>query len=402
MSDTLNPAALAQALRTAVLAQHFERTPDPRAGGAALRHFPSIDLAVCAFTPRGPVAANVLFSREHPQGHVAQLGPQLGPLQDVRFDADLRDAELNSIAWAPDADWSRLQWLPLGPQPAGAQRFVAPYPASLCKLMVAVGLALALDAGSAHLDEAWTFEGRTRMLRDWQFDMLAVSCNTATSALVALLHARDVLGRPHALHALFERLGLPTLRLAQTRSDGGWGNAAGAGVGQLQMTAWDTLRLLWWLDPDAPSPPWLDVAAPRLQPGSRDELLRGLRGQGLDIVLSSAALAGLPGWQPGIPGAVQPGWVDDQGVWRAGEYDFPPAVHPLVAQVQFAHKIGNTENYSSDAGIVRSLRSGGRHYLIALFSNLGSRYAPHPLAAGPWGLPALGAHIDAYLARALA
>jgi hypothetical protein len=61
--------------------------------------------------------------------------------------------------------------------------------------------------------------------------------------------------QPHALHRLFERLRLRTLRLADTTPRGGWRNADGAGVGHLQMTAWDSLRLLWWLDPEAPPLP---------------------------------------------------------------------------------------------------------------------------------------------------
>ncbi|RVT87589.1 hypothetical protein [Inhella crocodyli] len=397
----LTADTLARALRAAVQAQALHLSPDAMRGGQPMAHPPSVDLAVVAFPSGGPpVGANVLLSREHPEGHVAALPADFGPVQGLRFDADRQDADGNSIAWWPDTDWRTLPWEPLWG--AGPARFVAPYPASVLKLQVAVGVALVLPVNG--WSQAWTHAGRERPLRDWLFDMLAVSCNTSTSALVAWLHAQGALRTDghDALHRLWAALQLPTFRLKGTQPDGGWGNAAGAGVGRIQMTAWDTVRLMWWLDPDAPAAPWLSPDAPRLPEPHRQELLRGLRGQGLDIVLSSATLAGLPGWVEGIPAQVQPGWVQPDGRWRADDRDYPPAVRPRTEQVRFAHKIGNTENYAADAGIVQALQTGGRHYLIALFSNLGQRYAPHPRAAGPWGLPALGAAVDAFLTESLA
>lgn len=402
----LSHDSLAQALRAAVRAQNFAATPDPLNGGRPLREPPSLDLAVIAF-PRGaaPVAANLLFSREHPGGLIAPLPPRCGAQSALGYVADVQDADGRSIAWLPGADWSAIDWRPLhghGP------RVVAPYPASLFKLMLAVGVAHGLDCGWLSLDERWGHAGDTRPVRAWLFDMLAVSCNRSTSALVALAHARGLLADerdgPHALHRLFAALDLPTLRLARTRPDGGWGNAAGAGVGQLQMTAWDTVRLLWWLDqqdPDRPAPPcpWLAPDAPRLQPAGREALLAGLRGQGLDIVLSSGSLSGLPGWRPGIANATPAAWRQADGSLAVGDYRFPAGPAPR-AEVEYAHKIGNTENYAADAGIVRSLRAGGRHYLIALTSNLGQRYAPQPGCAGPWGLAALGAAVDTLLHEA--
>ncbi len=398
----LTQESLAQGLLDAVRAQRFETTPDPLDGGRPLRQPPSLDLAVIAFPPGGgAVAANVLFSRDHPQGLVAPTPAGCGAQQAIAYLADLQDEAGVSIAWQPGADWDALPWRALHGQ---GPRFVAPYPASLLKLMLAVGLAHGVDRGLVRLDEVWGHEGRARPVRAWQFDMLAVSCNTSTSALVALAHARGLLDAetqgPHALHRLFALLGLPTLRFASTRPDGGWGNAAGAGVGQLQMTAWDTVRLLWWLDTEAPPCPWLPPDAPRLQATSREALLAALRGQGLDTVLSSSSLSGLPGWQRGIPNALDAAWRLPDGSAEVGDYRFPPGPQP-AAEVLYAHKIGNTENYAADAGIVRSLRAGGRHYLIALTSNLGQRYAPTPGGSGPWGLAGLGAAVDALLKRSL-
>ncbi len=390
---------LAQALLEAVRAQAFEQNPDAMRNGAAMRHHPSIDLAVVAFTSGGPVAANVLFSREHPEGHSAAIGPAFSAVQGLRFDADLQDEAHRSIAWWPDADWTNLRWRPLWGN--GPLRFVAPYPASVFKLMLAVGLAYCVDTKHWNWDDAFTFKGQTRPLRDWMFDMLAVSSNNSTSALTAALHHFGLLGSVNQLHQLFDQIGLPTLRLANTSADGGWTNGAGAGVGHLQMTAWDTARLLWWLDPAAPIGPWLAPMAPMLSDASRQEVLNGLQRQGLDIVLSSAALGGLPGFEPGIPAQVQPGWRQADGSWVAGEYRFPAAESAMAETVLFAHKVGNTENYSAEAGIVTGLPPCKRHYIVALFSNLGERYAPHPLAAGPWGLPKLGAAIDRFMTHHL-
>lgn len=324
---------LAQALLSAVRAQDFGSTPDALQRGGPVADFPSLDLAVVAFPAHAaPVWANVLFSREHPQGLVGETGSDAGSLGNVRFVADVRDAAGVSTAWQPGADWSRMAWMPLHGN--GPCRVVAPYPASLLKLMVAVGVGLAFDAGGVHWDQAWTHAGRTRTVDAWCTDMIAISCNESTSAMVALLHAQGLLGPArHALDEAFAARALHTLRLDGTQPDGGWGNAAGAGVGRIQMTAWDTVRLLWLLDPAAPRAPWC-AAPPLLSTAARDRLLGWLGAQRLHHVL------GLP------------------------------------AEADFLHKTGTTENYGSDAGIVRGRAPNGRHYLIALLSNLGSRYAP--------------------------
>lgn len=183
------------------------------------------------------------------------LPANAGPVRGVQFLADVHDAAGVSVAWAPESDW---QALPQTRRWGAGEPLRAPYPASLLKLMLAVGLAWGCQLGSGRYEDDWTFEGACRPLRDWQFDMLALSCNRATSAAVAWLHACGAIRRAGAaeahneLHALFGALDLPTLRLANTQPDGGWGNAAGAGVGQIQMSAWDSLRLRWGLDPPLP------------------------------------------------------------------------------------------------------------------------------------------------------
>ena len=100
---------LARSLIQAVLAQDFGSTTDAWRSGQALDAFPSIDLAVVSFAPgRAPRWANVLFSREHPLGLVAEMAAEMaadaGAIGNIRFDADQRDATFESPAWLPGAD----------------------------------------------------------------------------------------------------------------------------------------------------------------------------------------------------------------------------------------------------------------------------------------------------------
>jgi hypothetical protein len=347
---------LGLALRDAVLAQDFGATPDAWAGGRPVGEaggFPSLDLALIVFPDGGrePIAANVLFSREQPHGQIAAIAPGFGAVMGLRFVADVRGAApgFDSLAWAPGADWSRIAFPALWPLAAGASmpRFVAPYPASLIKLLVAVGVGIAVDA--AHVEWPEALE-----------PMLTVSSNEATDECVALLHRVGLL--PAELNRRLAAYGLPTLQLNDTTPAGGWRNADGAGVGHLHMTAWDTARLLWLLDHDAPRAPWLSPGAPPLVSTATRERLRAvLARQQLDEILSAGKLHGLPGAVPGGPDA------------------------PV-----FAHKTGTTDNYASDAGIWRDPATG-LHAIVALFTSLGRRFAFHPEAATTARLQALGA-----------
>jgi hypothetical protein len=336
----------AEILRSTVRELDFGATADALQGGGPVGAHPSIDLAVAVF-PRNkpPLWANVLFSREHPAGLVAEIGADAGAVQNIRFEGDLQDHKGDSSAWLPGADWQRLPFRPLLPGDTRLLRFVAPYPASLLKLMVAVGVGLALDRG----------------LADWPpalEPMLVVSDNDATTECVALLHRLELV---ETLNHRFAELGLATLQLNGTQPNGGWRNADGSGVGHIHMTAWDTLRLLWLLDAQAPPPPWLPPGTTLLRDTTRAHLQAVLRRQQLDHVLSSGSLRKLPGWVPGLPDA--------------------PA---------FAHKTGSTQNYASDAGIVTT---GQVHGIVAVLTSLGTRYAPHERCATTWRLPRLGAAV---------
>jgi len=408
------PAALADALRQAVQRALAE--------APAFDPSPNLDLAVVvlppAAAPAAPVVwANLLRSREFPDGWVADIGADAGAVRGLRYLADARDEVGTSVAWQAGTDWTALPEATFAPLAGdGPRRFIAPYPASLVKLMVLVGVAHLVDQGLAGWDEPWPHGQAVGALAptvaQWCEPMVVASSNDATSALVALLHARGLLRRAppppgehgpgtelhNGLQALFAAQGLATLRLANTRPDGGWLNHDGAGVGQLQMTAWDTVRLLWrLLGPDAPPAPWLPAAAaPLLSADSRARVWGWLRGQALHEVLSSTLLAGRPGWVPGIPARLPARWIAADGSVSVAGTRFPPDVRPAqaAADAVFWHKTGGTQSYASDAGLV--LGDGGRRYLIALTSTLGSRHAPPELAA-PWALPRLGAAVDAWL-----
>jgi hypothetical protein len=352
---------LSRELLRAVRDQRFDEAADRWRDGAAAEAHPSIDLAVVRFAPgRAPLAANVLFSREHPFGLTAEFSGMLGPVAHLRFDQDLQGETGDSIAWLPGADWSRISFVPL--HGSGPVRMVAPYPASLLKLMVAVGVGLAVEAGRVTWAEVMPALE----------PMIIVSSNEATDHCVALLHRAGCIA---TLHERLRGWGLPTLQLNRTTPNGGWRNADGSGVGHIHMTAWDTVRLLWLLDADAPPAPWLAAGAPLLQPATRAQLRAVLARQELDEILSSGRLRGVRGWMPGLPDA--------------------PA---------FAHKTGTTDNYASDAGIVKT---DSTHYLIAVLTSLGRRYAaPDPDRPGAesrcattWKLPALGAAVHALMEK---
>lgn len=170
------------------------------------------------------------------------------------------------------------------------------------------------------------------------------------------------------------------------------------------MTAWDTVRLLWLMSEGLPPATWqVQSETPLLQAESRQLLWQMLREQGLHEILSSTALTGVAGWQVGIP-AVMPGrWVQFDGSAQVETTHFPPDIRPAHAKATalFAHKTGTTDNYAADAGLVTSLRPQGRRYCIALTTNLGRRYAPHPNCATDWRVPRLGAAIDTWLQERL-
>lgn len=378
--------------------------------GDHLQFLPSIDLAVILFPAEAtkPIqVGHVLLARHLPQGYVPRHDPETLGVTDVRWCRDQ----------GPEGRWDELIWTPrtwasLLPGQPGVD-FISPYPASVLKLMVGVGVMQAVEQGRIDLDQDLEYKSIPQPISRWMEQMLQLSDDRATFVLIKLLHDLGVIqtqeaqpDRPCAerqqrqdqvnqLNASLACRGLLTLQLNSTRAcDGSFYNQAGSGVGEIHMTAWDTARLLWLLDPDAPPPAWKtpagDLVPPLLSPLSQRYLVEQLLGeQGFHDVLSTTALCGRPGVQDGIPALLPPRWINPDGCrvrlqdneeWQDYSQDVRPC--NARAEVTFAHKTGLTKNYASDVGIVRGLPDRGhhRHYIIAFFSNLGYRYTDqiHP------------------------
>jgi hypothetical protein len=389
-SHCLDSPSLATRVLQAVREADFASTWDLEAQ-ATIARTPNVDVAVIAFQEGcAPAMANVLLSHDAPQGHVASL--------------DAESLAVTGVTWRP---WSYARWegqqawdAPWAPEatvgPAhGALNHMVPNPVSLFKLLVGVGVMMGVDEGRISLSEPLsvssthpesTYEGT---VGEAMALMLSASDNATTSALIKRLHAAGLL--PHALHERLGTLGLHTLRIDNTRPDGSWRPPEAVDTtGAFHMTSWDTARLLWLLDEEAPAPGW-KVGGAAVDAGflsaSSKQYLRGLlEEQGWHEVLSTTATCGIEGREPGIP-AVQPRrWLNDpeggdHGVTVEGiAMTADVRACNAEAEVRFAHKTGLSEGFGSDAGIVRGLEGHERHYVIALTSNLGFRYTDRALS----------------------
>jgi hypothetical protein len=441
--DCLTSDELSQAVLTAVREQRFHETRDfLQNEGQPVAETPSLDISVIAF-PEGcaPAVANILLSRDLPEGYRASIDAVTFEVNGVRWMRDRRDARTGeSVLWRKGADWDAQRLTPLAPGRPGI-RFVVPYPASAVKILPAIGVLRLVDRGAVRLDDPLDHDGRTASVLTWLDEMITVSSNAATFALTRLLHAHGEIvaeesdaerARPcdertarretrNALHEVLDRVGLDTLRYSRTRPcDGSFLNSAGAGVGEHHMTSWDAVRLLWLLDQSAPVPSWQVAGRPVpgdvLSAASKQLLVDRLLGeQALHEALSSTLTCGQPGRAEGIPARLADRWLTSPAAGdfsvRLGETRHTEDVRSCNerAEVLFAHKTGLTENYGSDIGIVRGLaaapgRPATRHYLIGLLSNLGSRYTPSCASGGlcyTQKIPALGKAIDDFLAARL-
>lgn len=367
---------LSRVLLDAVRAQQFERIADGT-GGARLRPMPVLDLALVAFPPgTHPLWANVLFSPAYPQGVAADIGSDAGAVRNVWFDSDATPA----------------------PVPPRQAVFRAPHPGGLAALMFAVGIARCVDQRRCAWDDHFAHDGRRSTVGARFDEMLSQGCAAATSALVDMLHRCDAITPTHnALEAAFDLYGLSTLRTEGTTRDGRWADVPG-----LCMTAWDTARLLWLADTDAPRPPWVPPGlGPPLRPASASRLRSALDDQALHLLLSSTALSGEPGWVAGLPARLPARWIDGEGAAHTEERHFAPDVRAAsaAASLSFAHLVGSGEDLAADAGIVRGLGARSRtHYIVALLCSMGTQESPGGACVAPWKLAALGRTIDAALA----
>lgn len=405
-STALSPleTAVLSAVRDAGFAEVFDFGPAnedrsvPPGSARKIGGTPNVDVAVIQFDRRGAMVAcvNVLLSRDYPDGRVVPVDSNTcaAAVRFRRWDIDRWNGgtfdsetgrQLTQKGWVDNPPMTDADDIVPGRTNATLE-FMAPYPASLFKVMVAFHIMRMVDGGILTLETPITYtvpdqKEETHPLRDWMDPMITWSDNRATRALLQMLHRRDHI---KLLNREFRDLGLDTLQINGTRAIDGYGWAPG----QIHMTALDTARLFWLID-GAPGELWHDaegkpVTANFLSDSSRKYLKQLLGDQGLNEALSTSNLPGMKNVSPGIPSKVASRWIDPtNGTVTTAGVNFGVDVRESNAQaeVAFAHKSGLTYNYGSDAGIVTSLPGKPfRHYIIAILANLGYRYVDEAFA----------------------
>ena len=406
---------LESALLAAVRAEHFERVIDFGAGNESrpvkaglglpakqIAQSPNVNVAVIQLDAAGHMVdqAYVLLSRDYPDGLIVPLDKNSGAstVRFIRWDIERSDGgtfaredghQLTTKGWTNNSPLTAADDIVPGRIPQGGTpyQFMAPYPASLFKSMVAFHVMRMIDAGKLTLDTEYVYavtnaKPEPRKIRDWLDPMITVSDNHATSALLKMLHDKNEI---EPLNREFRDLNLGTLQINATSAADGrsWT------PGQIHMTAFDVARLFWIMD-GGPGELWLGadgkpVTAKLLSDSSRTFLKKLLSEQGFNDALTTANFPGAKNVRPGIPSRVAERWINPTNghVVVDGE-DFGVDIRAANAraEVNFAHKTGLTFNYGSDAGIVTSLPGQPfRHYVIAFLGNLGHRYADEVFAS---------------------
>ena len=376
--DKYDPTPAALAPRVALAASDF----------APIHQTPNIDAMVIELDSRGrPSAfADVLFSPQYPQGTVVPLDRNLFTDQ-VRWQ------------WWDDTEWDTMNGrgtrdvLP-GREQAPLQ-FTSPYPASVLKLMVGFGILRLADQGRLSLEDKYHYKpvvlnpacggAVTKPIRQFFDEMITVSRNESTCALIKLLHDFQAMGD---LNQTFVDMGLQTLQITGTNPDNG-----GHWIGT-NMSAMDTAKLLLVVNSGADSlwttPAGRRVGGDVLSRASRQFFLAELQDQAHNEMLSTTNWCGRGYPAPGIPQVTPQRWIDPvDGTMTVDGARYGQDVRPCnaSAQVTFAHKNGWVDTSGNDAGIVHSLPGKAeRSYVVAVFSNLGFRYIDPNRPADPPGI----------------
>jgi Beta-lactamase enzyme family len=416
---------LQDALLDALAAQHFDEVVDfgpveDACPGASwcpadarrIGHVPNIDLAVITLDASGrpTAAADVLLSRDHPDGIGVPIDADLGT-DAVRWRrwntdrwnggtfSDADGSQLTTMGWDDDPPFTAADDIVPGRDDADIQ-FMEPYPASTFKLLVAFHTLRLADAGVIDLDRPYPYTPEqtgvplSRSTREWMDAMITESDNDSAKALLKQLHD---LGQIDGLNDGLRRLGLGTLQVRGTdpATGGRWG------VGQLTLTSLDAARLLLIVN-GSPGVLWhtpegRPVRSDVLSRSSRKLLFDLLAQQGWNDVLTTANWCGRGYPADGLPSRVADRWVDPQtGTVTVAGKAFGQDVRPCNAraEVDFAHKTGFTYNFLADAGIVHSLPGHpARHAVVVMLANLGYRYADPRFAGAaqaPCSDPAVG------------
>lgn len=402
---------------------------DVRGGDAQPAKFlPNVDTAVIELTEAGRIAgvANVLYDRDSPDGYRVEVDRGTLSAVGVEFSSWRQDRWEDQSAWAAGPAAADITV----PSADADKRYMAAYPASVLKLMVAYSVFRLVDEGRLALDRSLAYhavdgrtcgyspadgspqDGATDTVAGWLDAMTTCSDNFSTCVLLQAIHDRGAL---ESSNAHFAELGLPSLRMRPSMPELGDGWSSGT----MSMGALDTAKLLL-LVAGAPGTLWEAPDGRRvtadsgLSAESRTAFLADLAEQSFNDVLNPVNLCGSPDAVQGIPSTVPQRWVRDDGHVVTEGIDFGYDTRPChdAAEVEFAHKTGLTSNAGSDAGIVRALPGeDGRWYVVAVLSSVGFRFGdpdwarsrPNasegaPYVSYPRGFGRIGAAVDKLVA----
>lgn len=337
---------------------------------------PQIDASVLELDRHGRItdSATVLMSPQYQHGVVV-------PVDGNHHTTAVRWRQWDDAGWYANQARGTIDIVP-GREDA-ALDFMSPYPASVLKLMVNFGVLRLVDRGEIALGDTYSYQPTTisslcgnassGTIGAYIDKSLTESSNAATCALVKMLHDR---GAIDGLNQAFQDLGLETLQLKNTNpvNGGRWGNP-------VTMSSLDTAKLLSIVNGGAgtlwTTPAGVPVTRNVLSSASRRLFMSKLGQQGWNWMLSTPNYCGRDYPAPGIPQRVADRWVGADGTVTVAGESFGQDVRPCnkAAEVTFAHKPGWVNNTGSDAGIVKSLPGkADRHYIVAVFSNLGDQY----------------------------
>ncbi|MEV6490158.1 serine hydrolase [Actinoplanes sp. NPDC051633] len=399
--------ASATAARTAAVDKDAAPRVKALADPEPISQQPQIDATVLELDADGRIAgsATVLMSPQHQQGVVV-------PVDENHHTTAVRWRQWDDAGWYANRAQGTIDVVP-GRE--GAQfDFMSPYPASVLKLMVTFGVLRLVDQGEIALDDTYAYRptaisslcgnASRDTIGNYIDRSLTESSNAATCALVKMMHDHAAVD---GLNRQFQELGLETLQLKNTNpaNGGRWGNP-------VTMSSLDTAKLLAVVNGGAgtlwTTPAGEAVSRDVLSDSSRGLFLAALGQQGWNWMLSTPNYCGREYPAAGIPQVVADRWVGADGTVTVAGSAFGQDVRPCneAAEVTFAHKPGWVGNSGADAGIVKSLPGkAGRHYIVAVFSNLGDQYQDPGRPATPAGtvpveftekFAKLGAAIDRY------
>jgi hypothetical protein len=390
--------------------QVLDTDPPSSAAGEPISQQPQIDATVLELNEIGQITSGslVLMSPQYPHGVAV-------PLDQNYSTDDVEWSQWDDTGWYTD---HAVGAIPIVSNRRDAKyKFMAPYPASTLKLMVAFGVLQLAQKHVISLNQTYDYVPESTVsaplcggdssntVRNYLDASLTYSDDASSCALIKLLWDHNDVG---ALNREFRNLGLPTLQLAGTlpTTGGDWSNS-------ITMTSLDAAKLMaiinggggvLWRTPTGKPVIADQVLSPAMRSFFTSELLQ----QGYNDQLSTTNWCGASYPAAGIPQLTANRWIASNGTMTVDGQYYGRSVLSCQksAQVTFAHKTGWVSDGASDVGIVHSLPGKPwRSYIIAVYSNLGGQYIDPDQPAEPAGvtyvavtqkLAQLGLAIDRY------